>query len=142
MQHVQAGRHSVVENDDLIRALLTETLSEEGYAVRSASDRKRSHRYAPRLEHPAAWSALCDVDLDRGPGPSLIDDAHALHSAAVPMVLLTTNVWTARSLAQQGLTLCLLKPFDLDDLLSSVARNMHSPGPGDSTVLLERAVVA
>ena len=129
----------VVENDDLIRALLTETLSEEGYAVRSVSDRTGMHR-ALNIQPPDLL--LCDVDLDGGPGHSLIDDVHALHSAAVPMVLLTTNVWTARSLARQGLTFCLLKPFDLDDLLSSVARNMHSPGPGDSTVMLERAGVA
>jgi DNA-binding NtrC family response regulator len=119
--------------------LLTETLSEEGYAVRSASDRMGMHR-ALNIQPPDLL--LCNFDLDRGPGPSLIHDVHAFHSATVPMVLLTTNVWTARSLARQGLTFCLLKPFDLDDLLSSVARNMHSPGPGDSTVMLERAGVA
>jgi DNA-binding NtrC family response regulator len=129
----------VVENDDLIRALLTETLSEEGYAVRSVSDRTGMH-CALNIQPPDLL--LCDVDLDRGPGPSLIDDVHVLHSAAVPMVLLTTNVWTARSLARQGLTFCLLKPYDLDDLLASVASNIHSPVPGENTYLLERAVVA
>ena len=129
----------VVENDDLIRALLTETLSEEGYVVRSVSDRAGMHR-ALDIQPPDLL--LCDVDLDRGPGLSLIDDVHVLHSAAVPMVLLTTNVWTARSLARQGLTFCLLKPYDLDDLLSSVARNIHSSGTDDSTSLLERAVAA
>jgi DNA-binding response OmpR family regulator len=54
----------VVENDDLIRTLLTETLSEEGYAVRSASDRMGMHR-ALDIQPPDLL--LCDVDLDRGP---------------------------------------------------------------------------
>lgn len=113
----------VVENDDLIRALLTEALGEEGYTVRSASDRTAMHN---ALSHQRPDLLLCDVDLDRGPGSSLIDDVHALHSAVVPMLLLTTDVWTARSLARQGLSFCLLKPFGIDDLLTSVAMHIHS----------------
>ena len=126
----------VVESDDLIRVLLTETLSDEGYVVRSVSDRTGMHR-ALNIQPPDLL--LCDVDLDRGPGPSLIDDVQVLHSAAVPMVLMTTNVWTARSLARQGLNFCLLKPFDLDELFTCVAWHIGSAGGYAGVPLLEQA---
>jgi DNA-binding response OmpR family regulator len=113
----------VVENDNLIRALLTETLDEEGYTVRSASDRTDMH-LALAAQPPDLL--LCDVDLDRGPSHSLIDDVRAIGDAAVPMLLMTTDVWIARSLARQGLTFCLLKPFAVDDLLTSVAMHIRS----------------
>jgi DNA-binding NtrC family response regulator len=112
----------VVENDDMIRGLLTETLGEEGYTVRSASDRTGMH-LALTTQLPDLL--ICDVDLDCGPSPTLIDDVRAIHGAAVPMVLMTTSVWAARSLARQGLTFCLLKPYDLDNLLSSVATHIR-----------------
>jgi len=116
------GNILVVEDDDLIRALLVETLGEEGYSVRSACDRM-AMRMALAIELPDL--VICDVDLDRGPGTTLIDEVCAAHGAAVPLLLLTTNVWTARSLARQGLTFCLLKPFQLDDLLTSVATQIR-----------------
>ena len=127
----------IVENDDPIRALLVETLEEEGYAVRSASNRAAMRRAL--ADQPPAL-LICDVDLDRGPDPTLIDDIHNATSAPVPLLLMTTNVWTARSLARQGLTFCLLKPFQLDDLLASVAVYIRSPGRASSVTLDERAV--
>src|SRR4051812_40400497 len=102
------GSILVVEDDDLIRALLAETFEEAGYVVRSASDRL-GMRVALAAQPPDLL--LCDVDLDQGAGTSLIDEVCASHGAAVPLLLMTTNVWTARSLARQGLTFCLLKPF-------------------------------
>jgi len=125
----------VVENDDLIRALLTETLGEEGYTVRSASD--RTGMQSALVAQPPDL-LICDVDLDHGPGSTLIDDVHALRGAAVPMLLLTTDVWTARSLARQGLTFCLLKPFGLADLLTSVAMHIPSNALGAAAPLYER----
>jgi two-component system, OmpR family, response regulator len=113
-----------VENDDQIRTLLAETLGEEGYTVRSASDRTAMH-LALATQPPDLL--ICDVDFDTGPSPTLIDDVCAIHGAVVPLVFLTTNVWTARSLARQGLTFCLLKPFDLSDLLTSVETHIHAP---------------
>jgi len=116
------GNILVVEDDDLIRALLAETLMDEGYTVRSVSDRM-GMRMALATEPPDLL--ICDVDLDRGPEASLIDDVRAIHGATVPLLLMTTNVWAARSLARQGLTFCLLKPFQLDDLLTSVATHIR-----------------
>jgi two-component system, OmpR family, response regulator len=127
----------LVENDDQIRTFLAETLGEEGYTVRSASDRTAMHlALATQLPN----LVLCDIDLDRGPSPALIDDMRAIHGAAVPLVFLTTDLWTAQSLAGQGLTCCLLKPFDLDDLLTSVATHIRSYVPGNGVTLYERAV--
>jgi DNA-binding response OmpR family regulator len=126
----------LVENDDQIRAIIAETLEEEGYTVRSASDRA-AMQLALATQPPDLL--IGDVDLDCGPSTALIDDMRAIHGAAVPLVFLTTDVWTARSLARQGLTFCLLKPFALDDLLASVAIHMRSNVPG-TAALCERAV--
>jgi DNA-binding response OmpR family regulator len=116
----------VVENDDQIRDLLTETLGEEGYTVRSTRDRTGMHR-ALAAQPPDLL--ICDVDLDGGPGSTLIDDVYALRGAAVPLLLLTTSTWIAQSLAWQGFTFCLLKPFHLNDLLTSVAMHIRTPRP-------------
>jgi two-component system response regulator MprA len=127
----------IVENDDLIRALLVETLTEEGYAVRSASNRE-DMRTALAARPPALL--ICDVDLDRGPAPTVIDDVYSTSSVPVPLLLMTTNVWSARSLARQGLAFCLLKPFQLDDLLASVATYIRPSARDSSVALGERAV--
>lgn len=127
----------IVENDDQIRIFLAETLGEEGYTVRSASDRTAMH-LALATQLPKL--VICDIDLDRGPSPALISDVSALHDEVVPLLLLTTNLWTARSLAGQGLTCCLLKPFDLDDLLTSVATRICSHDPSAAAPLSEPSV--
>jgi two-component system, OmpR family, response regulator len=116
------GNILVVEDDDSIRTLLVETFEDEGYTVRSASDRMGMHM---ALDTQPPDLLICDVDLDRGVDPTLIDDVRATHGAAMPLLLLTTNVWAARSLARQGLTFCLLKPFHLEELLTSVASLIH-----------------
>jgi DNA-binding response OmpR family regulator len=127
----------VVENDDLIRDLLTETLGEEGYTVRSARDRTGMHR-ALAAQPPDLL--ICDVDLDRGPGLTLINDVRAACGAAVPLVLMTTSTWIAQNLARQGFTFCLLKPFHLNDLLTSVAMHIRTHAPGAAAPLTERVV--
>jgi two-component system nitrogen regulation response regulator GlnG len=129
----------VVEHDNLICALLTETLGEKGYIVRSARDRTGMHR---ALATQLPDLLICDVDLDRGPGLTLINDVRAACGAAVPLVLMTTSTWIAQSLARQGYMFCLLKPFHLNDLLTSVAMNIRSPGSIDSASLRERTVAA
>jgi DNA-binding response OmpR family regulator len=117
------GHILVVENDDPLRRFLAEMLDEEGYTVRSVSDRMDMRR---ALDTQTPDLLICDVDLDCGPDPALIDDVRATRGAAVPMLLMTTNVSTAQSLARQGLTFCMLKPFGIDDLLTNVTMHIHS----------------
>jgi DNA-binding response OmpR family regulator len=131
------GTILVVENDDQIRAIITETLNEEGYTVRSVSDRQAMYSV---LDTHQPDLLICDLDLDCGPGLTLINDMRAIRTAAVPLMVMTTSSWIAQSLARQGFTFCLLKPFHLNDLLSSVAMNIRSPGSVDSASLRERAV--
>jgi CheY-like chemotaxis protein len=132
LQHVEFGRYPARRKEDLIRAIITETLGEEGYTLRSASDWTAMHlALAAQLPN----IVICDIDLDHGPSPGLIDDMRAIHGAAMPLVFLTTNLWTARSLAEQGLTCYLLKPFDLNDLLTSVATHIRSHDPSAAAPL-------
>jgi DNA-binding response OmpR family regulator len=129
----------VIENNDQIRAIITETLDEEGYTVRGVSDRTAMYRALD--SHPPDL-LICDLDLDCGPGLTLITDIRAIRAAAVQLILLTTSTWIAQSLARDGYTFCLLKPFDLSDLLVNVAMSIHSPVPANGTFLSERAVAA
>jgi DNA-binding response OmpR family regulator len=131
------GNILVVENNDEIRAFITETLDEEGYTVRSASDREAMYS---ALDTQQPDLLICDLDFDRGPDLTLIDDLRALRAAAVPLIVMTTNTWISQSLARQGFTYCLLKPFHFNDLLTCVATHIRSLGSVNSASLRERAV--
>jgi DNA-binding response OmpR family regulator len=133
------GTILVVENNDEIRAIIIETLEEEGYTVRSASNRKAMYR---ALDTQRPDLLICDLDLDGGPGFTLINDMRAIRTPAVPLMVMTTSRWIAQSLARQGFTCCLLKPFHLNDLLTGVATHIHSPGSVASATLRERTVAA
>src|SRR4051812_17800763 len=135
---LRLGNILVVENDDPIRDLLAEALAMEGYGVQSVSDRTALH---------AAFAAqspdllIYDADLDRGSERPIMDDVRA-YDRVVPVLLLTTNVWTARSLARQNLAFCLLKPFQLDDLFACVAQLIDPAGPGADTPVRAQEVGA
>ena len=45
------------------------------------------------------------------------------------MVIMTANTPQAGHMEAQGATSCLLKPFDLDDLLACVARHIQCDRP-------------
>jgi len=134
---VSMGNILVVQNDDQIRAIIVQALEEEGYTVRGVSDRTAMH-LALATQPPDLL--ICDVDLACGPSPTLIDDVRTINGSAVPVVLLTTNMWTARSLARQGLSFCLLKPFGFDDLLTSVAMHIQFHNLGAAAPLRELAI--
>jgi DNA-binding NtrC family response regulator len=82
---------------------------------------------------------IYDVDLDCGPDPTLSHEVRTIVDSAIPTIVMTTNVWTARSLARQGVNFCLLKPFDLDELFTCVARYIGSAGGYAGVPLLEQA---
>ena len=116
----------VVEDDEAIRRLVTMTLFEEGYEVLSASNGaialEHSRQHAPDvvlldMNMPIMDGWECFRRLREGPGPH-------------PPVIVMTAATSAQARAEQlGADDHLGKPFDIDDLLRVVERNLPStPG--------------
>ena len=118
----RTGEVLVVEADPALAALIADVLSDEGYAVRVVGDVQGVHsamvRSSPEL-------VLCDLFLL---GRAAVDFVITLHDdgfADLPIVLTTTDARAAERLHVPGVAFCLIKPFDLDDLLACVAAHIR-----------------
>jgi DNA-binding response OmpR family regulator len=112
------GEVLVVDADQDVAAFIVELLSDEGYAVRAVRD-VDSARAAIADATPDL--VLCDLFVL---GRAAVDCVMTLHLdgfADIPIVLTTTDVWTAKRLGVPGIAFCLIKPFNLDELLECVA---------------------
>jgi DNA-binding response OmpR family regulator len=121
----RAGSILIVDDEPMIRELIVEILSDQGYVAYSAPN-----------DADALATIACDqpalllVDLGK-PGTSgagLIAQLRSAGLATLPMVVMTTAPATAAGLLIPGSIECLAKPFDLDDLLACVARYVQPAG--------------
>ena len=55
-------------------------------------------------------------------GDVFVRDLRRDGRADVPVILMTADSVSANALETEGIAFCLLKPFDLDDLLACVAK--------------------
>jgi CheY-like chemotaxis protein len=130
---VEAGmmaRLLVIEDDDALRDVLQEALSDEGYAVGVAD----GHRSALAvLEHDRFDLIVTDGIGFRPPyGVAQSHDLDACQHAAgtAPMVLFTGYQEAQRLCAtEHGLAAIWLKPIGLADLLTKIRTVLDSP-PG------------
>lgn len=111
----------IVDDDAATRAVVDEVLNDEGYVVKAVPD------------SVSAWAALADqrpnlilCDL-RLPGPSGLVFAHELRQAGfvIPIVLMTADANAVRTADLEDLAGCLIKPFDLEDLLACVSAQIR-----------------
>jgi len=65
---------------------------------------------------------LLDVDTSGMMGTLLVQDLHKDGLSDVPIVIITDDVGAVRGLPWGGIADCLLKPFDLDELLACVTQ--------------------
>jgi two-component system, NtrC family, nitrogen regulation response regulator NtrX len=114
----------LVEDDEAIRDLVEAVLEDEGHRVRCA-----------RTGAEALWMAceqqpdliLTDIWLGRESGAAFIETYRQCPGAHARVVLLSGMTGLAEEAARLGAADYLLKPFDLDQLVSAVA--MACPGP-------------
>jgi CheY-like chemotaxis protein len=112
------ARILVVDDDPSIRALLTELLQDEGYAVQATSDGQQALA-AVRLTPPDLILLDLTMPVLNGLGVLRALRADAV-LARVPVVVLTAGALPAR--AMLGVQRVLAKPFDLHALLALVAQ--------------------
>ncbi len=112
------GTILVVDDDALSVEFITLVLHDEGYRVCAADDLSQA-RAEIALRRPNL--VLLDVDTSGMTGTLLVQDLHKDGLNDVPIVIITDDVGAVRGLPWGGIADCLIKPFDVDDLLNCVA---------------------
>ena len=113
------GSILVIDRESAIVELLVEILTDAGYIAYTTPDGAGA-RVAIARHRPAlilldvGRPGMCDVEL--------IAHVRAADPAIIPIVVMTTAPRDAGSLLVLGVSECLAKPFDLDELLACVAR--------------------
>jgi CheY-like chemotaxis protein len=125
-----AGDILVDDDDADIVNLVVELLQDEGYQVRSAlSGEMALAAIAQQL--PAI--ILMDMYMPQMTGIMLLEHLRASGIADVPVVLMTASPRAAEPLLNMNLVDYLAKPFDIDQLLQCVARNLHRGTAADAS---------
>jgi DNA-binding NtrC family response regulator len=117
-----AARILVVDDDKLLRTIITERLERSGYDVTAAGTlteaRAALHRYTPDV-------ALLDVKLPDGEGPELLAELAADGETACVMMTAHATVEAAVAAVQQGAWDYLEKPFSLDKLEATLVSTLE-----------------
>lgn len=125
---VARGRVLVVDDDRVILSIIAETLGAEGYEVTVAADGFEALEY---LNGPGARPEVIILDLML---PRMDGVAFALaleecgQGEGIPIVVVSGAVSAVDQARQIGASALVPKPFDLDDLVSTVERVMRVDG--------------
>ena len=115
------GRILVVEDDDDIRDTLRELLAAEGYEVDGAKDGEEAFRQLEGGQH--ATLILLDMMMPGMDGEAFLTTLRRRPELAGVRVVVISGNAKARDRAQElSADACLVKPFELDDLLGMVNR--------------------
>lgn len=117
----------VVDDDDLIREVVAETLTASGYSVATAAD---GHEALERISEVIPFVVVCDVNMPGMNGFELLDQLRATAAGrSIPFVFLTARTGTddiVRGL-DSGADDYLVKPFDITELLARVRSKVERP---------------
>ena len=112
-----APRLLVLDDDDLLRSIITERLSRSGFTVVPAATIAQARA---EIAHEAPDLALLDVKLPDGEGTELLP---VLAEAETPVVMMTAHATVVSAVAalKHGAHDYLEKPFGLDQLEATIA---------------------
>jgi CheY-like chemotaxis protein len=110
----------VVDDDEQLRYILRETMSEDGYDVEAASNGREAlaiiERWPPDL-------IVLDLMMPVMDGETFRQEQRRLRLAdQVPLIVLSAAREIGSAAARVGAAASVPKPFDLDDLLATVNR--------------------
>jgi CheY-like chemotaxis protein len=114
----------VVEDEPMVRELIADALGGEGYTVVQAADGVEAMRLLEQNRPPPdrLCLVLLDMMMPRVDGCSVLKHLAALDSY-VPVVAMSASRQMLAIAASAGALATIPKPFDLDLLLATVARN-------------------
>ena len=107
----------VVDDDSLIRQIVRDVLTEEGFAVATAADGPQAIRRATN-QSPAL--VVLDMGLPLMDGHAVAVALRADHGPALPILMITADGGAADKAQRVGACAYLRKPFDLEDLVAAV----------------------
>ena len=112
----------VVEDDEIMRLSLEDRLRLEGIPVRVACDVAGAHT---QLQKGDIDMVVTDIRLPDGSGADLFYDL-SRHYPGIPVILMTAfgDVADAVALVKAGALDYLAKPFDLQEFIEKVQRNL------------------
>jgi len=117
-----AGDILVVDDEPAIVELIAEVLMDEGYSVRTAFTPEDA-RTAIAERRPDLM--LLDIYLRGEKGDALARDLNSDGRANVSVILMTADAKAAGELSMESIAYCLLKPFDLDELVDCVTKHIR-----------------
>ena len=116
----------VVDDDPAIRGLVADALRDEGYSVDLAAHGREALE-AMRLRRPA--TIVLDLMMPVMDGFSFMQLCHLEHLCDdVPIVVISAVTDALLRVREVPVHACIAKPFDLDDLIQTVARFVRTNG--------------
>jgi putative nucleotidyltransferase with HDIG domain len=118
-----SARILIVDDEAYIRAVVSAMLEQAGYSVASASDGGEALQQLGRADFDLI---LSDIVMPGTDGLALLEQAHSRYPAT-PLILVTAvdDVGIALGAMRKGAYDYLLKPFERDQLLSTVERALE-----------------
>jgi CheY-like chemotaxis protein len=125
---VASERVLVIEDDDDIREVMQEALVSEGYRVDVARDGLEAlGQLEARTQPPVI---LLDMMMPRMDGEAFLKALRGRPALAdAPVIVISGNAAAREKARQLAAAACLVKPFELDELLSVIRRLVRSAAP-------------
>ena len=114
----------IVEDEALIRAVLTEILEDEGYRVVSVANGLAALSYLRQYAHPRL--ILPDLGMPVMTGWEFCTEQQQHKTLReIPVIVMSALPDLDRTAAALGVAGCINKPIDIDLLLDAVAQHYH-----------------
>jgi len=111
------GHILIVDDELVIRSLLSEMLSEDGFTVTTAEDGQAGLEF---MSNGQIDLVISDVHMPVMTGPELVSEVRKINPALPVIVLNSIPDRDIMPGFKDGSTTCLNKPFDLRDIRAAV----------------------
>lgn len=124
------GHILIVDDELVIRSLLSEMLSEDGFTVTTAEDGQRGLEF---MSNGQIDLVISDVHMPVMTGPELVSEVRKINPTLPVIVLNSIPDRDITPNFKDGPTTCLNKPFDLREIRAAVqeARERAARPPWD-----------
>jgi two-component system chemotaxis response regulator CheY len=120
----QAPLVLVVEDDEVIRDVVTDVLDDRGFRILAASNGREALEH---LDNERPDVLVLDLLMPVMHGWAFMENyARKTNGAQIPIVVLSVNPVLPRSFDQFGVRHCLGKPFQVDELIRAVEGALSS----------------